>query len=422
MVSEYHSLETAREQTSSEIAHAFAAEHLDRRTLVRAVLDRNPSLESVRQAWSAALARYRQAGAYDDPMLMASFAPLSIAASHVPFGFEVELSQRIPLGGKLDAQATLAAAQAEAAASDFALARVKLALITSELYDDYVAAVRSLEIQAEHLALVATLKENVVVAYESGNASAQDTLQAEAELARLDYQRTQYETQRDVAVAQINALLHRDPSAALPEPPPAPPGQAESELDAEALRQEILHRPEVEAARAQVRVARAREAAAESEFYPDLNVATSYSSMWSMPEHRWMAGVAINVPLQQGRRRGAVEEASAMRAASESDVQSMIDAARGELAIALRQLQQARRAVQLYEQRLVPIARDRIEAARAGYVVSENTFMTVIEAERALRAAELELAMARAELGKRSAAVDRALGRIPGIASDEVVK
>ena len=108
-----------------------------------------------------------------------------------------------------------------------------------------------------------------------------------------------------------------------------------------------------------------------------------------------------------------------MRASSESDVESMIDAARGELAIAVRQLRQARRAVQLYEERVVPLARARIEATRAGFVASQNNFTTVLEAERGLRAAELELAMARAELGKRSAALDRALGRIPGLAEGE---
>jgi outer membrane protein TolC len=174
-------------------------------------------------------------------------------------------------------------------------------------------------------------------------------------------------------------------------------------------------RPDVASAQAKVRVARARADAAAREFYPDLTVSTSYNSMWDMPEHRWMAGVTVNVPLQRGRRSSMVDEASAMRAMAENDVHSMLDAARGEVAVAARQLQQAERAVQLYEQRLVPVARARIEAVRSGFVTSQNNFMTVIEAERSLRSAELELEMARAELGKRRAGLDRALGRLPGV-------
>src|SRR5689334_5337131 len=47
---------------------ALESAPLSRVALIRAVLDRNPSVEAARQGWRAALARYRQAGAYEDPM------------------------------------------------------------------------------------------------------------------------------------------------------------------------------------------------------------------------------------------------------------------------------------------------------------------------------------------------------------------
>lgn len=419
LASDFQTLEAHQQRGRDAAIGALAGERLERPALIRAVLDRNPGLESVRQAWSAALARYRQAGAWDDPMLMASFAPLSIASTRAPFGYQVEVSQRVPLGGKLDAQAQLAAAQAQAASSDYAEARLKLAFVASELFDDYAVAVRSLEIQAQHVALVRTLKDNAVAAYASGHAAAQDALQAEAELARLDYQRTVFETARDVAVAQLNALLHRDPNTALPEPAPELADSVSAEADTAAQQKALQHRPDIASAQQRVRVARARMVAANTEFYPDLTLSTSYNSMWSMPEHRWMAGVAFNLPLQRARRHGALDEAAAMQAASENDVQDMLDWARGEVAIAARRLHQAERALQLYEERLVPIARDRIEAARSGFIASQNSFMTVIEAERALREAELELQMNRGELNKRRAALDRALGHIPGLGRED---
>ena len=42
---------------------------LDRAAYVRAVLHRSRSIESARQAWRAAIARVRQSGAFDDPMV-----------------------------------------------------------------------------------------------------------------------------------------------------------------------------------------------------------------------------------------------------------------------------------------------------------------------------------------------------------------
>lgn len=353
-------------------------------------------------------------------MIRASFAPLSIGSSSARFGYDIGISQRIPLGSKLDAQATLAAAEAEAADSDYRETRLKLALVASELYDDYFVAARSLEIQAQHLELITALKQSAIAAYESGRAAAQDSLQAEAELARLEYQNTVYETQRDVAIEQINALLHREPDAPLPAPPAElPQRDAADRGSAVELAKTIEQRPDIVSAQAHVRVARARATAAQSDYYPDLTLSTSYNSMWDMPEHRWMAGVELNIPLQRERRRGAVEEASAMRAASESEVQSMTDAARGEVAVALRRLEEAERAVQLYERRLLPVARDRIEAARSGFIASQSSFLAVIEAEHGLRSAELELQMARADSSRRWAELDRALGRIPGLDANE---
>jgi outer membrane protein TolC len=61
------------------------------------------------------------------------------------------------------------------------------------------------------------------------------------------------------------------------------------------------------------------------------------------------------------------------------------------------------------------VARDEIDAARAGFIASQNPFMAVVEAEKNLRSVELEYQMARAECDRHRAELDRALGRIPGL-------
>ena len=52
--------------------------YLYREGLIQAVLSRNPSIESARQAWEAAVYRYPQVIALDDPMMAYAFAPESI--------------------------------------------------------------------------------------------------------------------------------------------------------------------------------------------------------------------------------------------------------------------------------------------------------------------------------------------------------
>ena len=93
----------------------------------------------------------------------------------------------------------------------------------------------------------------------------------------------------------------------------------------------------------------------------------------------------------------------------------MRDAARTQVFVVLEQLEESKHVLSLFETRLLPIAQRRIEAARAGFTTSQNPFMAVIDAERSLRALELEYQKARAEQVGRRAELDRAVGRVPGL-------
>ena len=58
---------------------------------------------------------------------------------------------------------------------------------------------------------------------------------------------------------------------------------------------------------------------------------------------------------------------------------------------------------------------DQVDAARSGFETGRNSFLTLIDAERNLRNVELGYEEALANLGRRRAELDRALGRIPGL-------
>src|SRR5258708_7404979 len=268
----------------------------------------------------------------------------------------------------------------------------ELALSAVVLYDQYFIAVRSIEINARHVELMRAMRDGAMAQFQAGRASAQDPLQAEAELAHMEHDTAILTSQRDVTVAQMNELLHRAPELPLPPPPselpmPTIPGSRETEhLETDA----VAHRTEITAAHQRAQGAQARADRAEREYYPDLTVSTSYNSMWDMPEHRWMVGVGFNLPLQTGRRAGAADEALAMRAQFESDAARMTDAARTQVYVALKQLQESEHVLGLFEKRLLPVARDQIDAARAGFTASQNPFMAAGGARKNVRTGELD--------------------------------
>ena len=395
----------------------FKGGALDRSSYVRAVLARNPSIESARQGYRAAFSRIKQAGTFEDPMLDLGLAPLSIGSARASLGYDVSISQRLPWFGKRGLEAAAATADADASRSDFEAMKRELALSAVVLYDQYFIAVRSLEINAHHVELMRALRDGATAQFQAGRASAQDPLQAEAELAHMEHDTAILTSQRDVTMAQMNELLHRAPELTLPPPPPdlpmpsIPSSTETARLESDA----IAHRSEIIAARQRAQGAQARADRADRESYPDVTVSTSYNSMWDMPEHRWMVGLGLSLPIQTGRRAGAADEARALRAQFESEASRMIDAARTQVFVALKQLQESEHVLGLFEKRLLPIARDQVDAARAGFTASQNPFMAVIAAEKNLRSVELDYQLARAECDRHRAELDRALGRIPGL-------
>lgn len=395
---------------------------LERAAFVQAVLRRNQSLESARQAWRAAVARTRQSGVLDDPMIEGGIAPLSIGSSTARFGWEATVSQHLPWPGKLGLDEAVSRAEADAAKSDFEASRRELALTASLLFDDYFVDIRSIEINAHHVALMRSMQAAATAQYEAGRGSAQDPLQAEFELTHMEHDTLILASQRDVTIAQMNELLHRAPEAPLPPPPadlPMPP--APDVADARRLEAEAVERrPDIVAAREHARAEQARADRGSRESLPDFTVSTSYNSMWDTPEHRWMVGLAFNLPIPNGRRAGAVDEANAMRAQYEADAARMSDAARTQVVVALKRLEESGHVLHLMDQRLLPVARDQVDAARSAFIASQAPFVAVVDAEKNLRGVELDRQMALADYDRRHAELDRALGRMPGLEQDEV--
>jgi len=408
---------TVDRRQAAEDDSALTGPVLERAAYVRAVLHRNRSVEAARQGWRAAVARVRQSGALEDPMVTLEVAPLSIGSSTARFGYNAMISQRLPWPGKLPLEDAVAKAEADADRSDYEATRRELALTASLLYDDYFVAARSLEINEQHVALMRAMRAGAIAQFESGRASAQDPLQAEFELTHMEHDAVILASKRDVTVAQMNELLHRAPELSLPPPakdlaPPVGPDAADTQrLETEA----VERRPDIAAMRQHARAGQARADRASREYLPDFTVSTSYNSMWDMPEHRWMVGLSFNLPVQTGRRGGAVDEANAARAKFEADSERMGDAARAQVVVAMKQLEESTHVLHIYEERLLPIARDEVQAARSAFTASQAPFVAVVDAEKNLRTVELEEQVARADHDRRRAELDRALGRIPGL-------
>lgn len=391
------------------------AERLEREALIGAVLAENPGLEAARMALAAARERVPQATSLDDPMLAYSFGPLSIASDDVRFGQVLEARQRFPYPGTLRLRGEAARAEADAVAEEIETVRLELATAASLLYDDYYLVHRALEINAEHVRLLEDFQRIATARYAAGEAPQQDPIQAEVELAHLVHREMVLETTREVLVARINALLHREPGAPLPPPVdrlPLPPLDALDPAGLEELA--VAARPELTRLDAERAAREATVELRELARYPDFEAMASYNSMWMETGHQWMVGVGVNLPVWRGRIEAGVAEARAEVARVESERLRLADEVRAETRIAWTRLREHHHVLIIYESRLVPSARDQVRAALAAFETGQVSFLALIEAERNQRSVELEYEETLAGLHRRRAELDRALGRVPG--------
>jgi len=392
---------------------------LEREALIGEGLARNPGIESMRQAWVAASEREAQSSSYDDLRVMTAIAPKSIGGDG-RLGYMVQVEQMLPWSGKRGAMGAVDRAMADSMKGDYESARLGLGLMASMLYDELWSAERMFELNEHHIARMKQMKESAEAMYVASGASLQDPIEAEVSIAKMEKEQASIEAMIVVLRARINALLHRSPGATLPplpdelsEPPP-------EVRDAETLQEvAISARPELQAVDAKIRAGQAQADVADRDRYPNFMVSAAYNSMMMGPDHRFQIGVGLNIPSQRDKRRAELREAEAKVEMERARLAEIEDSIRLEVETARVELDKTRRIYELYENRLVPAGRDRLDAAEAGFSSGTNDFSTVVSAINDLRELEIERETTLAQLYTNRARLERALGRVPFVQEEE---
>jgi len=379
--------------------------------LVDEVQRRNPTLQAALAAWGAAAERCPQAVALEDPVFQSMLAPGSFpSASSVQASYFVGISQKIPWRGKLALRGQIAQALANAAGLDSEDVRLRLAEAARLAYFDYYLVRRSLELNAANREAVASFRETARARFEANEVAQQDILQADVELALLQSRQIEFEQNDIVAVARINALLHREPQFRLPPPALALPAPGEIP-DADLLRQvAIERRPDLTAQAARIEAEQAAVALAAREFYPDFEFMGRYDNFWTNVEQRGQVGMYMNIPLNQSRRKAAVDEALYRLNKLKAEYDAQVDSIRSDVEGGFARLEGSSKIVRLYSSEIIPAAEQNVASASAGYEAGNLDFLRLVEAERQLISLKEKQQEAIATYHSRRAELERIIG------------
>ena len=131
--------------------------------------------------------------------------------------------------------------------------RLRLAEAARTACYDYYLARRQMEVNTSTHRLLEQFREIARNEYQVNQATEQDILQADVELASLERRRTELARDEQIAMARIHTLLHRAANHPLP-PPPAKTPLPETPPAVDALQQvAVQSRPDLFAQQARIR-------------------------------------------------------------------------------------------------------------------------------------------------------------------------
>ncbi len=314
--------------------------------------------------------------------------------------------------------AALAAARAQAAFTRFAALRTRLSVALAAAQAFYAlrsreASVRILQSALDQATQLLTDTRN---AYAAGLRARLDLVRAEAQVSAAGAAVATARVERDTAAYLLSLMTGQDPL-----PPLAPPRPLSADLalpDEARLREAALaQRPELEMARADEALSRARLADARAARAPRVSVQAAYGwDTLATPSGRnqgWMAGLSLRVPIfswgrlqeRESAARLRVRAAQAQRSAVELGIDAQMKRAWGSAQAALTAFRASRELVQQNA--------DVYRMSQEGYAAGRLSSLELALARRDWVQSQLRQEQARFDLRLGLAELDLITGALP---------
>jgi cobalt-zinc-cadmium efflux system outer membrane protein len=402
-------------------ANLAAAEPLTLEQLLADVRARNPQLRSATATAAADRERIKQATAWEDPVAGLEFQRENSNRLSTYDQAEVSFTQKIPLSGNRERRRALAAAEADVSAAGI---RSRELLIIGEARDAFFQLLRA----REQLALTRETDQLLGQATEitrsrlaTGTGNLGSLLIAETERTRLQERVISLEREIADAAATLNTVRDLPPQSPIGEvstPVMSAPNVGTMGPFAtleEAQAHALAHRPEVYEANARITAAQRAREVADRAWRPDpeVMVKARHMNTGSRVIEGYDTGLAVSLPwFNNNKYRSAQREADRRREAAELDAATLRTKTAAEVRDMWQRIETARRNVELYRDRLLPLARQGADTVRQGVVTGSTTIAELVMAQRSLIEVQTALAANLADFHRFRAMLETLTGNV----------
>ena len=300
------------------------------------------------------------------------------------------LEQELPVSGKNLSRGRTAVAEARAAFEDFRRTQLDVVMRARIAYARLANGYAQLEVNQRNSELLEGFVQISRSRYEAGSATQADVLTAQTDAAKLLESRAQIE--RDISEQQsaLNVLINRPAQTAVEISGGLGfTGQRRSLQTLQTLA--LAQRPEVRRAQDRIDAERFRLELANRQWFPDpaLNVKTQRYNSAEQGISEVDVGVSFPLPFLNWKKYGAgIEEARKSLENAQHEFEATRVETFGLVRDQLKKIQTSAAQYELYQKNILPVARQTVDAGRAGYEASTGGFLELITARRTLQDAE----------------------------------
>ncbi len=383
-------------------------------------LAQNPGLAEMQARYEALAEVVPQQGALPDPVV-------SLAAANFPWDefdrnqepmtqLQLGVSQTFPFPGKLDLAQEAAGFEAEAALHSVQELQLGLAENVALTWWELYYLDRSLETVENNRTLLRQFVDVARTKYQVGSGLQQDVLLAQLELSKLLEQAIRVGALREGRAIRLNLLM-----GAAPDTPVTLPGRHSAELKPLApssalYERAVENRPALAQQRAAIRASESRLELARRDYYPDFTLGVRYGNRdedeFGQSRQDFLSVMlSFQVPLYSGSKQDRrVSQRERELAHSQYALADQRNAVFSTIASAAADYRRARAQLELFDQGIIPQARQTVESMLAGYQVNQVDFLNLIRSQVTLLDVELQYWRSYTEANQSIARIRAAVG------------
>ncbi len=363
--------------------------------LVEEALANNPDLKASESRWRMYQQKETPARSLADPRLSFGFSsyPVDSLASdeYAMTGNDLRLDQSIPFPGKLSLKGEIAAQQADWYRAMYLERRTEIVRMVRDAWYRLYSLDQSLRLVGSNLEVIDQLTRLSETRFAVGEGMQQDVLRAQLQRSRLMDRQLSLERDREAVVSELEALLNRGQGSFAP-------GALDGALDVQDLERALqgmeANRPMLAAYRALIDQYGAQKKLAQRDYWPDLGLWAGYrfrdDNLPDGGEDFVSAGLSLNLPIFQGKRRAAVADAEYGLSMAQAQYREVYNRNVSALQEVHAQLTKGRDLILLYRTGIIPQAQQSYEAVVSAYQVGRVSFLEVMSALSNLYAYQTE--------------------------------